>query len=160
MTASTTGRATFLCYLLGSKPLPKVSEFFKTVYRSTPDAVGLFTGPSDTWEGASINHVLFRRIRAPMSRLPEEVQRAAEGRPAPHFVLEASSSVNQPEDMASFITGNLLAALADRTAALVVDPHEGLLYTGEPASPPPRKLPWNHLNGAPDPEADDWSDVL
>jgi hypothetical protein len=159
MSQSTTSAPTFLCYVLGSTSLPRVSEVFQRAYGKSPEAVGLFAGPSDTWEGASINHVLFRRLRVSVDRLPDPVQQAAAGRPPPTFVLEATSTVPQPPEMSSFIAGNLLRAVADITDGIVADPSQGLLYTGDSSRAQPRTLPWDH-SADPDPEADDWSDVL
>lgn len=160
MSQSTPGAPTFLCYVLGASPLPRVTDLFQKVYGKGPDAVGLFTGQGDSWEGASLNHVLFRRLRAPVERLPDAVQQAWGGRPQPSFVLEATSTVPQREEVASFIAGNLLRAVADLTDGVVADPSQGLLYSGDSSRTQPRTLPWDHLDGAPDPEADDWSDVL
>jgi hypothetical protein len=159
MAGSSATEPTFNLFVLGGAPLPKVPPFFKAAYGTTPDAVALFTGPSDNWDGASLNHVIFRQIRKPLDHLPPGVQQAASGRPPPSFVLEATSSVVQPEDVARFIQDNLLPSLADQTGGVVAHPQQGLLYTGD-TSASKRALPWNYLDGAPDPEADDWSDLL
>jgi hypothetical protein len=158
MSASDTSQITFHLFVLGEAPMPKVTRFFSAAYGTSPEAVGLFMGPSESWDGASLNHVVFRRLRVTVDRLPPGVQRAAAGRQPPHFVLEASSTVPQPDEMAAFIRENLLPALADQTEGVVADPAAGLLYTGR-SSAPRRPLPWNYLDGAPDPGADDWSDI-
>jgi len=160
MSQSTPNAPTFLCYVLGGASLPRVSDVFRDAFGKTPEAVGLFAGPSDTWEGASINHVLFKRLRVSVGRLEEPVQRAAAGRPPPTFILEATSTVQQPKHVASFIKDDLMPAIADLTNGVVADLQGGLLYTGNAGRVGHRVLPWDSTADAPDPEADDWSDVL
>lgn len=159
MAGSSSTQPTFLLYVLGASPLPRVADFFDDVFGSGPDAVGLFTGPSDNWEGASLSHVVFRKVRTPVASLPSGVQGAAAGRPPPQFVLEAAATVDQAEDVTRFVRESLMPALADYTAGVVADPVDGLVYVGDP-SKPKRSLPWNNLAGAPDPAADDWSDLV